>query len=342
MDPHGAPHVTIGEAMVVLYPEGHRPLAEAEAFGSDVGGAELNVATSLARLGVPTAWLSRLGDDGFGERIRNAAAEYGVDASAVERDATRPTGLYVKESTLGPSGHTTRMHYYRRDSAASAIGFETFATGPAAALLQSAALVHTSGITAALSPSVASAIARLREVVGPETVVSVDLNFRLRLWQDRDTAALDALVDRADLLFAGHDEAEAHFGHADPERFFAGNPQLTTLVLKDDVRAAAVHRRDGGVSTVPCLTVDVVEPVGAGDAFAAGFLCGRAEGRDDIASLRLGHALASLALIAHGDRPVTVPSRAERDRIAAASDDEWSRWRVHAGALPWRDAEAVA
>ncbi|MFE4949104.1 sugar kinase [Leifsonia sp. NPDC056665] len=334
--------VTIGEAMVVLYPDHHLPLAEAHSFGSDVGGAEFNVATTLARLGLPTAWVSRLGVDGFGDRVLTAARDAGVDTSAVERDPGRPTGLYVKEPVAGPGGVRTRMHYYRSRSAASALGVEQLRAEPAAALLGGAAIVHTSGITPALSDSTAEVAANLRTLVGSGTLVSVDLNLRPALWTGRDRAALDSLLGQADLLFAGHEEAHAHFGHADPARLFADLPHLRTLVLKDEERRASAYRRDGGETHVPCLTVEVVEPVGAGDAFAAGFLAGFAEGRDDTAALRLGHSLAALTLIGHGDRPLTVPTRGERDAIAAAADDVWERWRVHPGEIPWHAAPPSA
>jgi 2-dehydro-3-deoxygluconokinase len=337
-----APIVTIGEAMVVLFPDHRLPLAEAQTFGSDVGGAEFNVATTLARLGLPTAWVSRLGADGFGDRILGTAREAGVDTSAVERDALRPTGLYVKEPVAGPTGVRTRMHYYRSWSAATALGLEQLRADPAAALLREAAVVHTSGITPALSASTAEAAAGLRALIGPDTVVSVDLNLRPALWTGRDRTALDGLIGQADILFAGHEEAETHFGHTDPARLFADLPHLETLVLKDEERRASAYRRGGGETHVPCLTVEVVEPVGAGDAFAAGFLAGRAEGRDDTAALRLGHALASLTLIGHGDRPLTVPSRGERDAIAAADPAVWGRWRVHPGDIPWRDPALLA
>ena len=116
----------------------------------------------------------------------------------------------------------------------------------------------------------------------------------------------------------------------------AAHPRLGQLVLKDDVRRASVVHRDGSTTRVPCLTVEVVEPVGAGDAFAAGFLAGLAESRDEETCLRLGHAVAALALISIGDRPVTVPDAADRDRIASAPADEWAGWRVHPGDVPWR------
>lgn len=327
--------VTIGEAMVVLYPDAQQSLADASTFGSDVGGAEFNVATSLARLGVPTSWVSRLGTDGFGERIRRVADEAGVDTSAVELDPTRPTGLYIKETIRAAEGVRTRMHYHRSGSAASALSPDTVAAPPVAALLARAELVHTSGITAALSRTAADAVSGLRQALGADTRLSVDLNFRPQLWSDGDTSALTALVGQADLLFVGRDEAEAYFGHGDAGRLFAAHPRLDTIVVKDDVRRASVHRRNGVEVHVPCLTVDVVEPVGAGDAFAAGFLCGIAEGRDDAASLRLGHALAALTLTSRGDRPPAVPNETERDRIVRASDDEWASWSVGPGMIPW-------
>ncbi|AAT88154.1 2-dehydro-3-deoxygluconokinase [Leifsonia xyli subsp. xyli] len=329
---------TIGEAMVVLYPEDRRPLAEAHTYASAVGGAEYNVATSLARLGLPTAWISRLGADGLGDRILKTANEAGVDTSAVERDELRPTGLYLKETSDGPDGVRTRMRYYRRDSAAAALSNGLLRSAPAADLLGRASIVHTSGITPALSASAAEAMSDLRSAIGPQTIVSVDLNHRPLLWAGRETEPLDALIGQADILLLGRDEAEAYAGHADPERFFAANPRLGVLVVKDDARRASVYRRDGGETHVPCLTVEVVEPVGAGDAFASGFLCGLAEGRDDASALRLGHALAALTLIGHGDRPLTVPDNAQRDRIAAVPETEWAGWSVRPGEIPWNGA----
>ncbi|WP_348789652.1 sugar kinase [Leifsonia sp. NPDC080035] len=335
------PIVTIGEAMIALYPDGRHSLAEARSFGSDVGGAEFNVATTLARLGIPSAWVSRLGDDGFGDRILTVAAEAGVDTSAVERDAGRATGLYVKEPTTGADGVRTRMHYYRSGSAASALDSSQLGSAPAAALLTRAAIVHTSGITAALSASTAEAVAGLRAAVGAGTVVSVDLNLRPQLWRDRDTAPLGALIDQADLLLVGRDEAVTHFGHAEAADIFDAHPGLSTIVVKDEAHRASVYRREGRETHVPCLTVEVVEPVGAGDAFAAGFLAALAEGREDAVALRFGHALASLTLIGHGDRPLTVPTAGERERIAAATEDEWAGWRVHPGEIPWREASGA-
>lgn len=329
-------HVTLGEAMVVLYPQSHLSLADAKEFSSDVGGAEFNVATTLSRLGVPTAWVSRLGADGLGQRIAAVAESANVNISAVEFDTGRQTGLYLKETTQSTAGPRTRMHYYRRGSAAAEFTPAFLASPHVLAMLNSAELIHTSGITAALSPGSAEAMKNLREIVGHSTRISVDLNFRPQLWSDRDLTALDTLVTHADLLFVGRDEAQTYFGHADPARLFEDNPRLTSLVVKDDALRASVYSRNGDVTTAPCLTVEVLEPVGAGDAFAAGFLCALAEDRDPVGCLRIGHAVAALTLVSDGDRPTEVVDTGERDRIARASEAEWASWEVSAGEIPWR------
>ena len=322
---------SIGEAMISLYPDPPGALSEATTFGSDVGGAEFNVASSLARMSVPTAWISRVGADPLGARILAEARACGVDVTAVQTDPTRPTGLYLKD----PAATGATMHYYRAGSAASAMTADALATGPASTAVLSARVVHTTGITAALSAATADVTGRLRFLVGANARVSVDLNYRPALWAGRSADALTALVGQAHLLFAGHDEAEAHFGHSDPQRLLESFPLFDELVLKDGPHSVTLHARDSEPVTVTALSVDVVEAVGAGDAFAAGYLAGLTEGRDAQARLRIGHACAASALITAGDRPRTLPTAAQRDVIAGASEPTWRGWAVAPGQLPW-------
>jgi 2-dehydro-3-deoxygluconokinase len=320
--------------MAVLSPAATE--AGAPAYVSQVGGAEFNVAASLARLGTPAAWVSRLGDDGFGAQVLGEAAACSIDTAGVEIDPARPTGLYVKHTTHEDGIARSSMRYYRTGSAASAIDPAFLDSAAVDSLLRRARVVHVSGITPALSAGTAEAMAGLRDRLPSTAVLSVDLNLRPALWAGRDRSALSALVGQADLLFAGADEARAHFGHADPALLFAGNPVLTTIVIKDDDRAAASYLRGpSGIQhvIVPALRVSVVEPIGAGDAFAAGYLSAMIEGRPEPERLRIAHALASLALVSRGDRPETVPDRGERDRIARTPD--WGSWTVARGSSPW-------
>ncbi|CAL9333284.1 2-dehydro-3-deoxygluconokinase [Streptomyces sp. enrichment culture] len=318
--PPPAPDVVcVGETMAVLGPSDDRPLAEQARLRLGIGGAESNVACALAGLGHRAAWLSRLGDDPFGRRVRAELTARGVDVGAVETDPDRPTGVYFKDP--GPDG--TRTHYYRRESAAAGMGPE-LARLP---LLRRARLTHLTGITAALSDGCARLLDALLvdRVTGTGPVVSFDVNHRPALWRGgRDEAAprLLALARAADLVFVGRDEAEGLWATPRAQDVAALLGPAPAVVVKDAEHGATSYA--GGVRTfVPSLPVKVVEPVGAGDAFAAGYLSGVLDGRDERSRLRLGHLAAAAALRTRDDVPV-MPSRAETEEFLALDDDAWA------------------
>ncbi|MGW1174066.1 sugar kinase [Kitasatospora sp. NPDC002543] len=327
--------VCVGESMAVLLPDRPGPLESVESFRLSVGGAESNVAGALAAHGVPTAWISRVGDDGFGRRLLAEVAARGVDVSAVAVDPHRPTGLYLKEvggSTgdrhdLGPG--RSRLHYHRRGSAAAALSPDLLADPAAAALLAGAGLLHLSGITAALSDDCLALLRALLADRRPGRLVSFDLNWRPSLWRDRDPAVLPPLLDAADLLLLGSDEAEAAFGTGDPAALRRRFPAPATVVVKDAARQVTALGRDGTAVTEPALAVEVVEATGAGDAFAAGYLAGTVRGLDQRSRLRLGHLSAACALTAHGDQ-AELPDATVVAALLAASPAQWAATRVTA------------
>jgi 2-dehydro-3-deoxygluconokinase len=310
----------IGEAMVLGVSTDDSSLASSPALHLHVAGAEANVASGLASQGVPVQWWSRVGADPFGTRILAELAIRGVSCSAVERDAARPTGVYFKER---PHGSSTTVHYYRAGSAASAMSI-----GDLPGLrLDDRRLVHLTGITPALSPTcdelVEAILKRPRN-----TVISFDVNYRPALWPDRAAAAdrLRELADSADIVFVGRDEGELLWGARDAAALRSILQAPRTLVVKDaDTEAVAFHRTDDDdtVHSVPALAVHVVEPVGAGDAFAAGYLAARLEGLNVQLSLRSGHLLAGHALLSAADvAPAVDP--AVLDRLRRLDDDSWS------------------
>lgn len=185
-------------------------------------------------------------------------------------DSSRPTGLYVKEA----SPHGSPVRYYRRGSAASGMGLEMIDRLG----LGEVKLVHLSGITAALSDS---CLAMMRELLRRPRHgfrISFDLNWRPALWSDRDPRVLRELADMADVVLAGSDEAELVWGTGDPSRLRKLLPGPASLVVKQGAEGATLL--EGGSSYFePALKVAVVEPVGAGDAFAAGFLAATLQGR---------------------------------------------------------------
>ncbi len=296
MSPAGGPEVVcVGETMVVLAPDDGGSLERAARLTVGVGGAESNVAAGLARLGHRAAWVSRVGDDPFGRRVVAEVAAAGVDVSAVTVDPDAPTGLYLKDP--GPYG--TRVHYHRAGSAASRLGAADLARPE----LAGARLLHLSGITAALSGT-------CRDLLGsaldgralPGARVSFDVNHRPALWPaDRAAPVLHGLADRADVVLVGLDEAAGLWAADDPADVRALLPGPELVVVKDGPVGATALPRTGPAVFVPALPVDVVEPVGAGDAFAAGFLSGLLRGLDLRACLRLGHLTAAPVLVVPGD-----------------------------------------
>ncbi|WP_328953617.1 sugar kinase [Kitasatospora purpeofusca] len=328
----------MGESMAVLLPDRAGPLESVENFRLSVGGAESNVAGALAALGVPSAWISRVGDDGFGRRLLGDLTARGVDVSAVAVDPHRPTGVYLKEvggttgdrHDLGPG--RSRLHYHRRGSAAAGLSPELLDDPTAARLLAGARLLHLSGITAALSDDCLALLRALLAERRSDRLVSFDLNWRPALWRDRDLSVLPPLLDAADLLLLGADEAEAAFGTGEPHALRRLFPSPATVVVKDEARLVTAIGRDGTTVAEPALTVEVVEATGAGDAFAAGYLAGTVRGLDQRRRLRLGHLSAACALTTHGDQ-AELPPDSVVGALLDASPEAWAATRVSADGI---------
>lgn len=317
--------ICVGETMGQLSPASPTPLAEQPPLLPRIGGAESNVACGLAGLGHRVAWMSRVGDDPFGRIITRTLARYGVDVTLVETDPERPTGLYLKD----PAPDGTSVYYYRRGSAASALGPD-LAERPE---LRDAALLHLSGITPALSPDCAAFTRRLLvERLPGLPPVSFDVNHRPALWS-AETAArpLLELARAADLVFVGRDEAERLWRTATADDVHALLGGAVRLVVKD-AEVGAVYYGEGERVFVPAPRVEVVEAVGAGDAFAAGFLSGLLDGRDPESCLRLGHIMAAATLLSVADL-APFPPRTARERLLALSASDWAALRVPDPAL---------
>ncbi|MCW2741258.1 MAG: 2-keto-3-deoxygluconate kinase [Blastococcus sp.] len=308
----------IGETMVMVTPSPGGRLDAASSFLLRPGGAESNVAMYLAGLGHRAAWLSRVGDDPLGRLILSEVAAAGVDISLVEVSGTEPTGVYFKD----PQPEGTRVHYYRRGSAASTMGSDLLRRVPRSDL----PLLHATGITPALSEQCRLLVRHLLtdRPFGPGTTVSFDVNYRPALWQDGSAAGeLLALARAADIVFVGLDEAGTLWNARTAEDVRALLPEPSVVVVKDGAVEASAFHRDG-TERVSALRVEVVEPVGAGDAFAAGWLSGMLSGRGHTERLRLGHLVAGAALRSTGDH-ATLPARETLLAALALDDAGWRR-----------------
>ena len=290
--------VTAGETMVLVVPSAPGRLRHASGVTLSIGGAESNVAIGLSRLGVPARWVSALGDDELGELVLHRIRAEGVDTSGVRRV------LYLREEVA--AAH--RVYYYRRGSAASTLAPGAFDP----ALLEGAAFLHLTGITGALSPESAEFMpwaARIARAAGVR--VSYDVNYRSRLWEPAAArAATEALLPYVDVLLVGDEEARALWGRDDDtclERFADSGPAEVVLKLGARGCAAIV---DGERLVSPGFPVRQVDPIGAGDAFAAGYLAATVWGRDPADRLRTANAMGAFCVQNLGDYE-GLPSRRE-------------------------------
>ncbi|HWM05095.1 MAG TPA: sugar kinase [Actinophytocola sp.] len=309
----------LGESMALFVPAEDGPPDQVRTWTRTVGGAESNVACHLVGLGVTSAWVSAVGDDAFGRAVVDFVAGHGVDVSGVRVDPDRPTGLYVKESDAAGSP----VRYYRSGSAAAGLGPALLADLP----LDGVRVVHTSGITAGLSDG---CLALMRALLAAKRthLLSFDLNWRPALWADRDPGVLRELAALADLVLVGADEAETVWGTREPAEIRAVLPEPASLVVKQAELGATLIERDPATGAdrapvfQPALRVDVVEPVGAGDAFAAGYLAATLAGAPPKRRLRAGHVQAAAVLRTRDDVAPPLPP----DLVACLLDADESGW----------------
>jgi 2-dehydro-3-deoxygluconokinase len=287
----------VGEPLVCFASAPGSSLLDSGCAPVSEAGAEFNVAVHLARLGTAVRFVGAVGDDVLGRRIHARLRREGVDTTALQPDRHAPTGAYVKEWTA----KGRNVVYLRTGSAASRL-----ATVPAQAL-RDVTHVHLSGITPALSDVTARLVDTILSRPRAYTV-SFDVNFREKLWPaGRAAGRLARLAALADVVLVGRDEAEQLWGTTtvDDVRRLLAEP--AELVVKDDERAAVAWAGVTRVALVP-TPVEVTEPVGAGDAFAAGYIYGRGRGYPPRAALAAGHRLAKAVLQAADDLGSPVPA----------------------------------
>jgi 2-dehydro-3-deoxygluconokinase len=283
--------LTVGETMALLDPVEEGEPAAGTTMTLRFAGAESNFAVALARLGVPVTWISRLGRDAFGDMIADGLAAEGVDVSRVLRDEAR-TGLFLKWRAGGDS----HVAYYRSGSAASRLGP---ADVPDEAL-DGVRIVHLSGITMAISESARSLVLELaRRAKEREATVLFDPNFRPALPDTPEAAAARQreVLPFVDWYLCGEGEARLLWGE---------EPIPARTIVRVGERGALVD----GIEVRPPRRAQVVDEIGAGDAFAAGFAYGLIEGWPAVDCVRAANLIAAGALAGTGDWE-TLPYLAE-------------------------------
>jgi 2-dehydro-3-deoxygluconokinase len=290
--------VTFGETMVLFNPVSVGPLRFAAQYERTIGGAESNVAIGLARLGHQVSWASRLGDDEFGLYIRNFIRGEGVDTSYVVFDREHPTAVFFKERQYSQE---PKVYYYRKGSAASHLQPEDVSEE----LIAKAKFLHVTGITPALSSSCREA---LYQAIGKarkhRVTIVFDPNIRLKLWSQKEAAeVLMDIAGRCDIVLPGWEEGQILTGEETPERI--GERLLQNgagaVVVKLGERGAYYATSSEREYVAGFPVEQIVDPIGAGDGFAAGFLSGLLRGRPYRDAVRLGNRIGAYALTVVGD-----------------------------------------
>jgi 2-dehydro-3-deoxygluconokinase len=283
------PHdvITFGEAMIRLSPSHFHRLEQATSLDVRVGGAELNTAVGLARLGRSTAWVSRLTDNPLGRLIANRAREAGVSTEYVVWTPEDRVGVYYLE--FGAAPRASSVLYDRKGAAIASIRPGMVPWGQ---VFRGVKWFHVTGITPALSASAAETTREAMQAARAARVqTSMDLNYRVKLWSPAEAGrCMTELMQLCDVLITTEEDIERVFGikgkdfedaaaqvaRRFPVRAVAITLRENPLVWKNNWTAIAYQ--EGKVLRTRTYEVEIVDRLGAGDSFAAGLIHGLLDG----------------------------------------------------------------
>lgn len=298
-------------------PAGER-IESAHRLNIGIAGAEANVAVALARMGRSSGWLSRLPDNPLGRRTARSLAAHGVDTSGISWADEGRMGTYYVELSGRPRPVT--VVYDRSGSA-------TTQMTPADidwSMVEGARVAFVSGITPALSESCAEATAEFMSRASEAgATVAFDVNYRARLWNpEQARPVLGDLCRLADVVISAEEDARDIFLlDGSVEDLIEGMAAISDsdhIVITRGANGAAWRSGDAGGRVKP-FEADVVDPIGAGDAFAAGVIIGILDD-DPAEGVAIGSAMGALEVGLYGDVFTIDPEEVESVRSGAGRD----------------------
>ncbi|WP_323114261.1 sugar kinase [Pseudomonas guariconensis] len=300
-----------GETMAMFVAEQCGELAQAVGFGKRIAGADSNVAIGLARLGLQVNWLSRVGADSLGAFVLASLRREGLSCDDVEIDPEHPTGFQLKARC--DDGQDPQVEYFRRGSAASRLSPAVLRPS-----LLKARHLHATGIPPALSASCRELSHRLLDAMRAcGRSISFDPNLRPSLWPNVQTMVqeINTLAVKADWVLPGLEEGRVLTGRRSPEAIagFYLEHGVQRVAIKLGAQGAYYRDAEGAEGIVaPQPVAQVVDTVGAGDAFAVGVISALLEGLDLRHAVARGNWCGSRAVQSRGDME-GLPQRFELD-----------------------------
>lgn len=291
--------ITIGDAMITFNPSTTGPMRFVPTFERKVGGAELNLAIGCARLGLNTGWISRLGNDEFGKYIFNFVRGEGIDVSEVKLVDGYPTSLNFKEILEDGSGKT---FYYRTNSPTTMLTEDSIVES----YIANTKIVHITGVFIAIDKEknlgvIQQAIAYAKK---HGTLISFDPNIRLKLWTKEEAkATLEQILPHVDILLTGVEEAELLLGVSEPSEIIEASKKLgiSYIAIKQGEDGAVGYHNGETIEAPPVKAKKVVDTVGAGDGFDAGFLYGVLQKWPLEKTLQFANTIGSMVVSVSGD-----------------------------------------
>jgi 2-dehydro-3-deoxygluconokinase len=285
-------------------------LEQTQTLDLNVGGAELNVAVGVTRFGMKSAWISKLTKNPLGYLIRDRAREFGVDCSHIIWSDQGRAGLYFLE--LGASPRASSVLY---DRAGSAISLIKPGEVDWAKVFAGSKHFHVSGITPALSASASEVTVEAMKAAKNEGLtVSYDLNFRKKLWSPADAKKIqEPMMANVDILITTEEDTNIVFGIKEKDYEAVAEKlaqtfkfKIVAITLREDLSVwrnnwTAIAYQNGKIFRDKKYEVEIVDRVGAGDAFTAGLLYGWLKLKDVEKGVQYGNAFAALKHTLPGD-----------------------------------------
>ncbi len=289
--------LTVGDALITMNPMSKGPLRYVTHYERKIGGADLNFAIGVARLGLASKWVSRLGKDEFGKVIYNFARGEGVDVSDVEFVDECATSVNFKEIKEDGSGKT---FYYRSNSPILSLTPEDITDD----MFNSIDLVHLSGVFLSIDPKNKLIVKKVIEKAKKNDVtISFDPNIRLKLWTIGEARDIfKEIFPHVDILLTGLDEIKLIIEEDSKEALaeFAHHYHIQDLVIKDGGNGSMLYR-NGVWTEEKAFNVHVVDTVGAGDGFDAGYVYGYLHHYEPSELLTFANGVGALVTTVSGD-----------------------------------------